>query len=409
MNMGTDTDANPTSIDRSEKRQFTLPPRRWPLAFAFVVAALAALWISAVDVAQEQRPDLALTISPHHARALQSAIDREIRANAERDMSSNGTAGMALSALKRDATSVVAVRSLALLAADRGDPAGADRLMRLGERLSRRDIPTQFYLIQRAVDGGLVDEALSHFDVALRVNRSAREVLYPILASAIRDAPVNSSFAELLERDPPWAAEFALYASARPSSLPAVARALASAARSPVSANPEVRRAILTHLARLGAWPEARSFYRAIGGRALADMNFAYATMPPFEWTWADTSEIEAAPDAHGQLAYRLSPNVGGILGERVALLAPGRYRLALAARGSGDDRQAGPSIELRCLGDSANILVRQAVARNGATSDMAFVVPPACPAQNIRLSASATESPAGQEGFLSGFSIRRR
>ena len=76
------------------------------------------------------------------------ALER-LREGARRDL--DQAAALASSALLREPVSAAAARTLGLIQAAGGATGAADRSMAVAEGLSRRDLPTQYYWIQRTV------------------------------------------------------------------------------------------------------------------------------------------------------------------------------------------------------------------------------------------------------------------
>lgn len=87
---------------------------------------------------------------------------------------------------------------------------GACSAMRSG---SRRNLQTQLWAIEDAVGREDIAGALRHYDVALRTKAQSRAILYPVLASAIRDAQVRAELVRTLVSRPLWADDFLGYAA----------------------------------------------------------------------------------------------------------------------------------------------------------------------------------------------------
>ncbi|RYE90281.1 MAG: hypothetical protein EOO78_31840 [Oxalobacteraceae bacterium] len=151
---------------------------------------VAALWFvlqtSFAGAARAKYPELALRIAPHDARVLADASalvltrieDPNARAVAK---------AQSLNAIRRDPTSVAALRTLGMIADAEGDSKAALRLINRAEALSRRDVATQLWLIEHYSQADNVAETLRHYDIALATSRQSRDLLIPVLVSASAD------------------------------------------------------------------------------------------------------------------------------------------------------------------------------------------------------------------------------
>ena len=115
---------------------------------------------------------------------------------------------LALAALRRDPTMAPAWRLLALAASMQGREREAARLFHFAERLSRRDLPTQLWLIEESVSRNDIPGALRHYDIALRTSLASPELLFPVLTRASGDNNVVGPLGTLLASDPPWRETF---------------------------------------------------------------------------------------------------------------------------------------------------------------------------------------------------------
>src|SRR5207253_5880264 len=114
-------------------------------------------------------------------------------------------------ALQRNPTLPVAARILAMHAAVRGDQRQTAQLFEYSERMSRRDIPTQFWLLERRVSANDVGGALSHFGIALQVAPSTQDVLFPVLSGALAQPNLREPIAGLVHRGDAWRSDFLYY------------------------------------------------------------------------------------------------------------------------------------------------------------------------------------------------------
>jgi len=179
---------------RQRRRTRFRPP--WGRIAIAAVAAIGLSWltvaVSAANALRQVRPDLAHRIMPFDARA-NAGLAEQASVRMAQDRAARATAaGLAREALSRDVTVVAAWRTLGLELETEGRRGDAERLIRFAERLSRRDLPTQLWLIEANVARNDIEGALAHYNIALRTSQAAADVLFPILVQAI----LSTAFAE---------------------------------------------------------------------------------------------------------------------------------------------------------------------------------------------------------------------
>src|SRR5690606_19569180 len=116
-------------------------------------------------------------------------------------------------ALRQDPTAVPALSVLGWQAQMRGDIARAREVFSYSHRLSRRALRTQIWAIEEAVARGDIAGALEQYDRALRTSRSAREMLFPVLAAALSEPAVRLQLLETMATDSIWRGAFVRYAA----------------------------------------------------------------------------------------------------------------------------------------------------------------------------------------------------
>lgn len=175
---------------------------------AGAILLLGLLWLSVTTslaaVNRKHRPEIALRFRPDDSFAKAQIASREqLSAAAESDP--DRLRALAISALEHDPTHAQAARVLGFIRANAGDVPGAFRLMSYANRLSRRDLATQLWLIEYNVQRNDVPEVLRHFDAASSTSQQATTILFPILANAIEDPELVAPIADMLKRKPWWA------------------------------------------------------------------------------------------------------------------------------------------------------------------------------------------------------------
>lgn len=335
------------------------------LAFAVIVIA-AALWFAlAVTVAQvfaERAPEKALGWGLGDARA-EAGIAAGLLGQGVSAKQVRGARERAEQSILRDATAVRAASILGLIADLSGSSQNANRLFLYAESLSRRDLPTQFWLIEAHVKRDDVPGALRHYDRALRTSRRSRDVLIPILVNAAADPAVIRPLAGLVAVRPPWWQDFIPHLIQGSASPDAIAT-LVGAVRLDLNQEFEAGNLqfAMTKLAGLGAFDQAYGLYRAArpgAGKPDGIRNGDFAQeggIAPFDWSYVDEFNFGAyrqARDSGGNIALFLTSGEGrgGEVARQLLLLTPGRHRLQAEIGDIAGDPISRPSIRLSCSG----------------------------------------------------------
>jgi hypothetical protein len=163
--------------------------RRWPVLRIVIgiMAATASAWATGAFTfamtSAASAPDRAAQAWP-----LSSALSGQAAALASRSNGSQSDMAqanvLARRALAHSPINVEAVRTLALVQAASGRADSAHRLIKYAETLSRRDVPTQMWLIEDRVAANDIPAVLLHYHRAMQTSREARSLLSPILAQA---------------------------------------------------------------------------------------------------------------------------------------------------------------------------------------------------------------------------------
>jgi hypothetical protein len=380
--------------------------------------ALLAVGVVANGIARVSAgaaPGTALAVAPWDARALAGeATARLTEDPAAPDL--DGAAAAARRALARDLTVASAFGTLGTVRDARGDRAGAARLMAASSRVSRRDLATRLWFIETAVQRGDVAGALQHFDIALRTNRSAAPLLFPILGGALTDDALVRPIARLLAREPAWAAEFVYATASSGVASTNLARALALLPRLPQRPGTDLRAMVVEALVAEGAFAAGRAFAAPAmppqpSGALLRDPRFADPRgVVPFTWGLADSADLSAERLGGGGGVRVSATNNGRGRALRQALaLAPGAYRFTTLREGSPIRSSEAPVWSVLCVarGGAQRVIAALPVAGPGRAA-MGFVIPQGCAAQFVALDLPANEAPNGIEFVVREATITR-
>jgi hypothetical protein len=292
----------------------------------------------------------------------------------------------------------------------RGNLLGARRTFAYGQRLSRRDLRAQLWAIEDAVSRNDIPGALRQYDAALRTSRTAPDMLFPVLASAITDAPIRATLARTLRDRPSWGDSFVFFAAARGPDPRATAEFYRRLRQAGVAVTPGAQAVLLQRLVANGEWSEAWEYYTAThpgaDRRVSRDPNFSAPGPPsPFDWTLGDdagiTTSIQSG-DKGGIFDFAAPPGIGGVLLKQTQMLPPGEYRIVGRSAGVEQPESSRPYWVLNCLNgrELGRVPLPNSTQANGLFSGR-FRVPAGCSAQILWLVARPSAATGGVSGQI--------
>jgi hypothetical protein len=379
-----------------------------------VFASWAVLAAGIAGVTRNRAPAVALRWLPDDARALTNlAFTRAARTGNQA-----AARKLAQRAIARDATLPDAFTTLGLT--DKAASSRARALIIHSEQLSRRDLPTQLWLIEDLVRRNDIRGALLHYDIALRTSKRAPEVLFPVLASAISDKPVRDQLIPLLDRRPPWRRDFILFAVDKSPVPEALADLLFSAARSGRPLDPDAAVLLVTRLVTAGKMDVAWRLYGATIGtgpseRLVRNGGFeSRSDGTSFDWVLTDEYDVWAkragAPSGGLRLELGSGGGAGGSVARQLLKLEPGQYELGLKAGRIEDQPPAQVNVVITCAPEGhqlQRIPLRTDTISGGATQ-VRFTVPKdKCPAQWLLFDLRGDEEPLERAAWVDSVSVR--
>ncbi|MBB5712768.1 hypothetical protein [Sphingomonas xinjiangensis] len=324
---------------------------------------------------------------------------------------------LARTALRRDPTAVAAAATLGINAEIRGDRAAALRSFAYSQMLSRRELRTQLWAIEHAVGRDDITTALYHYDVALRTSRMAPDLLFPILTSAIADAPIRTALANRMAARPAWSDLFVAYVAGNGPDGQATAAFFTELNRHRVPISEMATAALITRLLSENHLDAAWAYYAAItpgaDRRMSHDPEFAVNRTVPsaFDWTPVSDSGVSAAiqrDGEHGVFDFLVPVNVGGAVLRQTQLLPPGAY--ALTGRSANIEQSGRTSLYwmLSCAdGRELGRVIVPPSTQNGGNFAGRFTVPADCPHQQLTLMVQPSDEPSGVSGQISSVQLR--
>lgn len=374
------------------------------LAWAVVANTMA-------NVVAGPAPGVALWFWPSHALGHARFADDLITASPQHpDFAQAG--GEAVASMRTSPVLAAPVRLLALRYLVAGDERRAASLFAYGNALSRRDIPTQLWLLEREVAQNHIERALDHYGIVLNVQPQMQDILFPILTGALSHPDLALPIARLAVHGDAWRSDFVYFVGEH-------------------AENPAVAGNFLIALASLGDTPQTDQIQRPLG-RLLNARNYVGAALlyrladprwhlgdppsqidggfdrgsdlPPLGWEYNRTLAWRGAR-ADDQTNQALHANLGNgnatWIARRQLVIPAGQYRIEGAYGLSDRAAQGTLRISLACAPEG-NDASAASVPLRSASGRFSIVVGIAnCPAPWLILSLEGGEtSPPSQAWF---------
>lgn len=368
--------------------------RAWPLrvgiAIALLILAVLVVRHSLAYSMRGKAPEIALSLAPYDARVQAIAAEALQTPDASKKDQLQAKR-LATDALRRQLLNPSALATLAMDALARSDLRRSRAIANYSQRISRRDLRTQIFLIEDAVAANDISSALRHYDIALSTVRTAPGVLFPILRGAVDDPAIREPLAKMIAGRPEWANNF-IEDIAENSANPVAVAALFARLHQlryivPPSADATLSAALVAHGNIDAAW----RYYAATRTNVHRDRNRnpRFEKSPelpgPFDWRWTDADGLSILPEP-GAIEYQISGGRGGPLLSQMQVLPPGQYRFeAQTASVQGADKER-PYWTITCTDGPE--LMRSTLPKADESTATAFVVPAGCTSQLLTLTA---------------------
>lgn len=410
-------------VRRNDRRGMTRLPafssrkrstREWAVRGGIAAVAIVLGYISTLQTfafaISTRDVERAFSLSPSDGRVV-GAFALQLAANeAERPAVRKRADALARTALAAEPIGVKALTALGLGAQIAGNTGMARRLFAHSDHLSRRELATRLWLIEDAVSRGDVPAALHHYDIALRTEKTAPDMLYPILAAAVDDPAIGVPLARLLTARPPWGESFISYLGEKAPN-PAVGARFFRLLQRMGATVPEIPAiGIVNSLAAGGslnqAWAFYESFRSGLDRRRSRDPNFSTRWPAPtvFDWNTSGDQPGITASIGEGVFDFAAPASSGGMVLQQIQLLPPGWYYLNGISADIEQPDDSQPFWQIGCAGgrEIGRIPVPNSTENSGRFSGR-FVVPIDCSIQTLKL----IIRPSLASGGVSG-SIRR-
>lgn len=399
------------------RRQPGRSPREWAMRGGLAAAALALGYVSTTETLgyalMRADPKRAYALSPGDGRIAGVLAQQIASTNDASPADRHRADALARGALAAEPLAVTAMTALGLDAQVAGNTAAARRLFVHSDAVSRRELGPRLWLIEDAVARGDVPGALRHYDIALRTEKNARELLFPILSNAVSDPAIARALVDTIAAaKPAWATPFVLNLPTSGAAPQTTASLFRQLMHRDVHIPPEAQAGVVNALFAGGAFDEAWAFYKNIqpGAVRAASRNADFRVQPeaasPFDWKTASdnsgmTASILNSADG-GVLDFSSPATVGGAIAEQAQVLPPGHYRLAGAAQGLSGNATLAPYWQLACVDGRELGRVPMIVGADGkGTFDGGIEVPSTCRAQVLRLVIRPVSDTGGVTGQI--------
>jgi hypothetical protein len=315
--------------------------------------------------------------------------------------------------LRRDPLAIAAVDALGINAQYRGDTTAAKRWFDYAERLSRRDLRSQLWAIENAVDNNDLPEALRHYDTALRASTSAAKILFPVLQSAISDAAVRAVLVRTLADKPGWGEQFISESAGSGTDPEAAALLFLDVSRAGGKIPARAQMLVIARLIEANKVDAAWAYYAATRPEVRRNLSrnprFAGDIAEPtaFDWQPSDDAGLSVSVQ-QGLVDFNAAPSIGGILVRQLQVLPAGDYVLDGRSAGIDQPRTTLPYWTLTCLGgrELGRVQLTNSAEGNGRFAGH-FTVPADCSSQILSLNAEPSDEAGGLTGQIFEASLR--
>lgn len=366
---------------------------------------------------RSRAPELAHNLAPWDGRITARLAERSFLIAAGTSKDRTAAVALARAAVRDDPTVVGAVATLGLEAQLQGDEQQADRLLAYSKRLSRRNLATQVWALERAKASGDPVAIVRQYDQMFRTSRTARTVYFPLLGASLADSGVRASLVQTLTRGPDWGGDFLASVAAAPADPLVAARFFQDLRAADVPVWSGASAGLINALLTKGQYETAWSYYASIRPSAVRsrsrDPEFAADLDPPsaLDWVVLNNPGLSASiqpSGSSGVFDYSAAASVGGPVLRQAQVLAQGRYLLQGRSSGARQTADAQPYWSLSCA-DGREL--GRVPLRSAEGSSVPFggelVVPAGCPKQDLTLVVRPSSAMAGSSGQIQAVQIQ--
>ena len=292
------------------------------------------------------------------------------------------------------------LRSYALLVEANQLNGDVPALMQMASEFSKRDLPTQLWLIEQRAASGDIDGTLAYYDTAMQTNPEVRAILYPVLGRAVSDPDLTRPIAEMLRKNPVWAPGFYRSFAEDKEALtnfPTLMAALGDDAMRLIPKSARVAAALaLMDAGQLEA-AETVALFGMDAGNLSDFSNGKGRALPPFGWELVRSGTVSADVADDNSLIVEGGRGAGGVAARRLVRLQNGSFTITGTMIAKGATLEQLPRLHLACRGRKQdNVIVLPKAAGQGTFTFSESVSMPQCPFVeiSIRLPGNFVDAP---------------
>ena len=369
--------------------------RRKACALAVLVlataAALYSVRLSASYVFASTQPMLSMAIGGINADAVGRLATAEFALGQGKARLSAERRRQLIVGLRYDPLSRRAVSALGLDAEVAGQQDLAERFMKAGDAISRRDKATQLWLLKEAAEREDWPTTFRHLDAAISTGEATWPQLFPLLAQGLAYPYVREAMKPLVQRGRFWIPPFLTYAidnSPNPENI----RRLFEESGSPGRRDDlrPLQAKLVARFASLGRIEEASEFAQRTMGAdkdVLGQIAITPATLDPLfaplTWQIIQQPNIAADPDTDaGSIFFSASPGPRSAPLTRQLILEPGRYVFSFVAAAPPISEAAQSEWAISCISGNQPVLIATipVTTRSRDGNRASFDLPARCP-----------------------------
>jgi len=344
-------------LPKSMRHKLKLPAI-WSIA---ALLSLISITGSLTASIQKSYPELGAKLQPWNGLALAAELDRTVKisiANSKAGFPKNMAGAIkskAQVAFSKEPLAFDAIRDIALVEYSNGNDNKSRQLFLEVNKHTKRDSISQLWLMEDYSRAANLEKVLYQYDISLRANQAALEVLLPRLIATLEYRQAIKPLVKLLAQSPPWVGQFWVMAVDANTNLGNLA-ILRSAIFKLGIENPAGNDALLlSRLVDSGGFSFAEKLFLQLNGsrksksrEAVNNNDFHADTMlSPFDWNVYSAANFGAYLDRQNRsLNISSVGNEGGVVARQLVHLTNKRYKLA--AHIADETNQSFPPLDIQ-------------------------------------------------------------
>lgn len=381
-----------------------------------VIAIMAAI-DATVSFARRVNPAVTLSFYPNDPVALSLQSEKVILGGTEaKNIDKLGH--YARIAIQRQPLNAAALSQLGLSYANQnGTRAGV--LMNVAFKMSRRDILTQLWYIEKSKSEGKIAAALSYYDIGMRTLSSSTSYFFPILTADLGAPEFRLVFLPYIKSNPDWVSPFLSFASANTGDPSNIASMIEEGGGLPKDKSfRAIEGALLAQLVSKSDPAAVKKFYLSLKQNAsknvLTSLEFNKISTDvnrnPVTWSTVQSAKGESVffDDASHKNLYLRAAVLSGereIVARKLMFLTPGNYAPSLKIDQSKIAQGALVSLDIYCVEAGKYQLLQH--RESGLSSGSQVRISANCKAQNFDISLYGGDNQNGAEVVIHSVSMK--